>query len=182
MYWTHFEEKGTFGILKKYMCILWEFLFEFLVELISDLSRLNPCGVCPWLIFYLWKWHHLIPWSVPSDPLLIRITSVFLYVDDLLVTEDDIRLVMRSSNKKWCMLLNWYILALWLISWYWDQMDDCKAANTPMKQKEKFSQEDGADKVDEGYYRSLIGCLMHLIATRPDILFIVILILIYAMC
>lgn len=51
-----------------------------------------------------------------------------------------------------------------------------------MNQKEKLSKEDGADKVDEGYYRSLIGCLMHLIATRPDILFIVILILIYAMC
>ena len=30
--------------------------------------------------------------------------------------------------------------------------------------------EDGADKVDEGYFRSLIGCLMYLTATRPDIL------------
>ncbi|KAL0536061.1 hypothetical protein IC582_024993 [Cucumis melo] len=29
---------------------------------------------------------------------------------------------------------------------------------------------DGADKVDEGYFRSLIGCLMYLTATRPDIL------------
>ena len=75
MYWTHFEEKGTFGILRKYMCILWELLFGFLIEPISDLSRVNPCGVYPWLIFYLWKWHHLIPWPVPSDPLLIRITS-----------------------------------------------------------------------------------------------------------
>ena len=57
------------------MCILWELLFGFLIEPISDLSRVNPCGVYPWLIFYLWKWHHLIPWPVPSDPLLIRITS-----------------------------------------------------------------------------------------------------------
>lgn len=28
-------------------------------------------------------------------------------------------------------------------------------------------------KIDEGYYRSLIGCLMYLMSTRPDILFVV---------
>ena len=42
-----------------------------------------------------------------------------------------------------------------------------------MNQKEKLSKEDGADKVDEGYYRSLIGCLMYLTTTRSDILFVV---------
>ena len=35
----------------------------------------NPCGIYPWLIFHLWKWRHLIHWPVPSDLLLIRITS-----------------------------------------------------------------------------------------------------------
>jgi len=53
------------------------------------------------------------------------------------------------------------------------QMDECKAVSTPMNQREKFINEDGADKVDEGYYRSLIGCLMYLTATRPDIIFVV---------
>jgi len=53
------------------------------------------------------------------------------------------------------------------------QMEECKAVSTPMNQKEKLSKEDGVDKVDEGYYRSLIGCLMYLTTTRPDILFIV---------
>ena len=52
-------------------------------------------------------------------------------------------------------------------------MEECKATNTPMNQKEKLSKEDGTDKVDEGYFRSLIGCLMYLTATRPDILFAV---------
>nr|KYP73998.1 hypothetical protein KK1_006666 [Cajanus cajan] len=42
-----------------------------------------------------------------------------------------------------------------------------------MNQKEKLSKEDGVNKIDEGYYRSLIGCLMYLTATRPDILFVV---------
>lgn len=51
------------------------------------------------------------------------------------------------------------------------QMEECKSVSTPMNQKEKFNKVDGADKIDEGYYRSLIGCLMYLTATRPDILF-----------
>ncbi|XP_017420305.1 secreted RxLR effector protein 161-like [Vigna angularis] len=52
-------------------------------------------------------------------------------------------------------------------------MDDCKETNTPMNQKEKLCKEDGTDKVDEGYFRSLIGCLMYLTATRLDILNVV---------
>nr|XP_034919801.1 secreted RxLR effector protein 161-like [Populus alba] len=52
-------------------------------------------------------------------------------------------------------------------------MEECKATSTPMNQKEKLSKNDGADKVDEGYFRSMIGCLMYLTTTRPDILFAV---------
>ena len=53
-------------------------------------------------------------------------------------------------------------------------MEECKTTNTPMNQKEKLSKEDGIDKVDEGYFKSLIGCLMYLTATRPDILFAIV--------
>ncbi|XP_052735542.1 secreted RxLR effector protein 161-like [Vigna angularis] len=49
-------------------------------------------------------------------------------------------------------------------------MEGCKSAATPMNQKEKFCREDGAEKVDEKLFRSLIGCLMYLTATRPDIM------------
>ena len=52
------------------------------------------------------------------------------------------------------------------------QVEECKVVSTPMNQKEKLSKEDGANKIDEGYYRSLIGCLMYLTATRPNILFL----------
>jgi len=52
-------------------------------------------------------------------------------------------------------------------------MEDCKVMSTPMNQKEIFSKDDGTEKVDEAYYRSLIGCLMYLTATRPDILYAV---------
>lgn len=39
-----------------------------------------------------------------------------------------------------------------------------------MNQKEKLCKEDGNEKVDETYSRSLIGCLMYLTATGPDII------------
>ena len=52
-------------------------------------------------------------------------------------------------------------------------MEDCKEMNTLMNQKEKLSKDDGAEKVEETYFRSLIGCLMYLTATRPDILYVV---------
>jgi predicted aspartyl protease len=49
-------------------------------------------------------------------------------------------------------------------------MEDCKSVSTPINQKEKLSKEDETEKVDEAYFRGLIGCLMYLTATRPDIL------------
>lgn len=53
------------------------------------------------------------------------------------------------------------------------QMEECKAIKTTMNQKEKLCKKDGTNKVDEGYYRSLIGCLMYPTAIRPDVLFVV---------
>ena len=49
-------------------------------------------------------------------------------------------------------------------------MSRCKSMSTPMNQKEKLSKEGGSGKVEEAIYRSLIGCLMYLTSTRPDIL------------
>ncbi|XP_028181260.1 uncharacterized protein LOC114368096 [Glycine soja] len=50
-------------------------------------------------------------------------------------------------------------------------MEECKPTATPMNQKEKFCKEDEAKRVDERLYKSLIRCLMYLIATRPDIMY-----------
>lgn len=47
------------------------------------------------------------------------------------------------------------------------RMDECKSVNTPMCQKEKLGKEDEAEKVDESSYKSLVGCLIYLMATRP---------------
>ncbi|KAH9768805.1 hypothetical protein KPL71_011738 [Citrus sinensis] len=50
------------------------------------------------------------------------------------------------------------------------KLEECKEMSTPMNSKEKLCKEDGTEKVDQAYFRSLIGCLMYLTATRPDIL------------
>lgn len=50
-------------------------------------------------------------------------------------------------------------------------MEECKPTATPMNQKERFCKEDEAKRVDERLYKSLIRCLMYLIATRPDIMY-----------
>ncbi|XP_031277509.1 secreted RxLR effector protein 161-like [Pistacia vera] len=49
-------------------------------------------------------------------------------------------------------------------------MDKCKPVNTPLVATQKLSKEDGAVKVDESLYRSLIGCLLYLTTTRPDLM------------
>ncbi|XP_047252241.1 secreted RxLR effector protein 161-like [Capsicum annuum] len=52
-------------------------------------------------------------------------------------------------------------------------MEDCKEISTPMNQKEKLSKNDGAEKMEETYFRGLAGRLMYLTTTRPDILYVV---------
>nr|GMD28113.1 Copia protein [Ipomoea batatas] len=50
-------------------------------------------------------------------------------------------------------------------------MESCKSICTHLSQNEKFSKDEGVEKVDVTAHRSIIGCLMFLTATRPDIMF-----------
>ncbi|XP_031254680.1 secreted RxLR effector protein 161-like [Pistacia vera] len=50
-------------------------------------------------------------------------------------------------------------------------MDNCKSVDILLIPSQKLSKEDGAKRVDEGVYRSLIGCLLYLIATKPDLMY-----------
>jgi len=49
-------------------------------------------------------------------------------------------------------------------------MEECRPTTTTMNQKERFCKNNGAAKIDEKLYRTFIGCLMYLTATRPDIM------------
>ncbi|XP_031281899.1 uncharacterized protein LOC116140400 [Pistacia vera] len=50
-------------------------------------------------------------------------------------------------------------------------IENCKPMDTPLVPNLKLSKDDGAMRVDEGLFRSLIGYLLYLTATRPDLMF-----------
>ena len=52
-------------------------------------------------------------------------------------------------------------------------MENSKPVSTPFVVGEKLQKEDGTPKIDGKTYRSLIGSLLYLTATRPDIVFAV---------
>ena len=53
------------------------------------------------------------------------------------------------------------------------QMDDCKPMGTLASISYKISKEENSPCVDQKLYRSMIGSLLYLIATRSDILYAV---------
>ncbi|KAA3487033.1 Copia protein [Gossypium australe] len=50
------------------------------------------------------------------------------------------------------------------------KMENCKLVTTPLVSNEKLSKSDNSEKVDASDYRSLIGNLLYLFATRPYII------------
>eukprot|EP01018_Ginkgo_biloba_P002098 Gb_06075 [translate_table: standard] len=53
------------------------------------------------------------------------------------------------------------------------RMQNSKIAITPLAMSVKLSKEDESRKVDSALYKSLVGSLMYLTATRPDIMYAV---------
>jgi len=51
------------------------------------------------------------------------------------------------------------------------QIEDCKVMNTPMHPTCTLSKEDTRSKVNHKLYRGMIGSLLYLTSSRPDILF-----------
>ncbi|CAL8176394.1 unnamed protein product [Prunus armeniaca] len=49
---------------------------------------------------------------------------------------------------------------------------DCKSIATPLAVNEKLSKQDGSEQADESLYRQVVGSLLYLTATRPDIMFV----------
>lgn len=49
--------------------------------------------------------------------------------------------------------------------------EKCKTVSTPLVVNEKLSKDDGVETADPRIYRSLIGCLLYLIASWPDLMF-----------
>ena len=53
------------------------------------------------------------------------------------------------------------------------RMMNCKPAVTPIATDTKLNKDDDGSKVDPMLYKRLVGSLVYLTATRPDIMFVV---------
>ncbi|XP_068337667.1 secreted RxLR effector protein 161-like [Pyrus communis] len=51
------------------------------------------------------------------------------------------------------------------------RLNDCKAVITPLVVNEKLSKIDGSESADEGLYRNIVGSLLYLTTTRPDLMY-----------
>nr|XP_034923445.1 uncharacterized mitochondrial protein AtMg00810-like [Populus alba] len=51
------------------------------------------------------------------------------------------------------------------------RLDDCKPVSIPLATGEKLKKVDGSELADEGPYRKIVGSLLYLTATRPDLMY-----------
>jgi hypothetical protein len=49
-------------------------------------------------------------------------------------------------------------------------MEDCKPITTPMQNSCKLNKDDDSKSIDERQYRSMIGNLLYVTASRPDVM------------
>lgn len=122
-----------------------------------------------------------------------NILIVSLYVDDLIVTGNTPQLI---ESFKQSMMNTFEMSDLGLMQFFLEievcqeengifisqrkyteellskfGMLGCKSVATPLIAKEKLKKDDGSKKADQTTYRSLVGSLLYLTATRPDIMF-----------
>ncbi|KAL0435046.1 UNVERIFIED_CONTAM: Retrovirus-related Pol polyprotein from transposon RE1 [Sesamum radiatum] len=118
---------------------------------------------------------------------------VFLYINDLIYTGNNekmihdfkedmmktfemsdlglmyffLEIVINQEKREYCICQKKYMETL--LKKF--KIEGCKTVTTPLVTSEKYKKENGLQKVDGSIYRSLIGSLLYLTATRPDIMF-----------
>ena len=120
---------------------------------------------------------------------------VSLYVDDLIYTSNNEKMIKKFKED---MMKNFEMTDLGLMHYFLGieitqkedgifisqkkytetllkkfKMEGCKTVSTPLDNNKALKKEDGSPKADESKFRSLIGSLLYLTATRPDIMYAV---------
>ncbi|XP_068461687.1 uncharacterized mitochondrial protein AtMg00810-like [Phaseolus vulgaris] len=124
-----------------------------------------------------------------------KVTSPIIYVDDMIITGDDTKEISRlqeqlavefemkkldglkfflgievtRSQREILLSQRKYVLT------YWAEVGllDCNPPDTPIVQNHKLSQHTNQVPTDKGRYKKLVGKLIYLLCTRPDIAYVV---------
>ncbi|RVX12855.1 Retrovirus-related Pol polyprotein from transposon RE1 [Vitis vinifera] len=116
-----------------------------------------------------------------------------LYVDDMLVTGSNVKLLadfkmeMQDVFEMSDLGIMNYFLGMEIYQCSWGifisqrkyamdilkkfKLESCKEVATPLAQNEKISKNDGEKLEEPSAYRSLVGSLLYLTVTRPDLMF-----------
>ncbi|KAH0728094.1 hypothetical protein KY284_003959 [Solanum tuberosum] len=102
-----------------------------------------------------------------ADGMLIMIS---IYVDDLMIT-GEMKFFLGMEISQFCegIFLSQKRYALNLLKRF--KLDKCKVVAIPLVVNEKLMKDDGEERADPKVYRSLIGSLLYLTASRLDIMF-----------
>ena len=122
-----------------------------------------------------------------------NIIIVCLYVDDLLFTGNDVKMVqkfrqdmMQAYEMSDLGLLNYFLgievyevkEGIFISQMKYTKlilqkfkMMNCRSMAIPLATNEKFRKDDGENKVNSSLYWSFIGSLLYLTSARPDIMF-----------
>ena len=119
--------------------------------------------------------------------LLLYVDDLFLTGEEKLISDCKKKLVAEFEMKDLGMMHYFLVLEVWqfpdeifqnqvkyvveILKRFW--MIDCKAMNTPMVTNLKVLNVDSLEIVDVTLYRQIIGSLMYLTNTRPNICFVV---------
>nr|GEX76077.1 hypothetical protein [Tanacetum cinerariifolium] len=93
-----------------------------------------------------------------------HILHVQIYVDDIIFASTDPRDCDRFSNE---------MSSKFQISMMKFGLDKCDPVDTPMMKRSKLDEDHSGIPADQTHYRSMIGSLMYLTASRPDLVFAV---------
>ncbi|GJR74301.1 putative RNA-directed DNA polymerase [Tanacetum coccineum] len=98
------------------------------------------------------------------------ITCLIIYVDDMIVTGDDKEEITKL--KKY-LFTKFEMKDLGRLKYFLGIEIDCKLADTPMIVNQKLYMEEKAELADKGRYQRMVGKLIYLSHTRPDIAYTV---------
>ncbi|CAI9759028.1 unnamed protein product [Fraxinus pennsylvanica] len=89
---------------------------------------------------------------------------ILLYIDDLLITGSNAALIDEIKDE---LKTDFEMTDLGEMKYFLGM----EVNQTEDAQNSKLIKDDGAKKTEEKVYRSLVGCLLYLTATRPDLMF-----------